>query len=259
MKILTTPRLALFIGILVMTQWACSPQLAEGTITYQINPGIIKSDLGSSESPNLLSKKVYFSSSQVVEPPINSMDTPPFHLFRHYDKEKNEAFDHREFLGTYYQVKREEEEALVYTPLKGKKRILGYACRKAQIQTKEDTAIVWFTTKLPISHSPFFPNFNQGFVLELQEKYMQPDEKALDSLSQAKRASMGVGADFKGAIILDSWPLKEVIRTTKALSLSPQSPLDSLLHSDPSFLLVDEKEYQRRTRNFTPVTANQKP
>ena len=242
-------------GILAMSQWACSPKLTEGAISYEISPGILKS--GGGASP--LEKKVYFASDRVVEPPINSMDTPPFHLFRQYDKEKNEAFDHREFLGTYYQVKREKEEPLVFIPLKGKKRILGYPCRKAQIQTESDTAIVWFTTKLPVSHAPFFSSFDRGFVLELQEKYMQPDEKALDSLSQAKRASMGVGADFKGAIILDSWPLKEVIRTTKALSLSPQSPLDSLLHSDPSFLLVDEKEYQRRTRNFTPVTANQKP
>ena len=237
MKILHFPKLRTFLWPVLLTQFACSSSLTEGVITYEISPGIVGFESIISQSPNPEKKTVYFKPGFIAEPPIGNM-APPFHLHSLYNSQMRQGYDHRDFLGTYFVIEKETGEKLGFIPLKGKKQILGYSCKKGQIQSSKDTAIVWYTPKFSAPYAPWFEGFDKGMVLQIEKKVRFIDWKGNKEEDLVE---------------------KDTLQITRAINIQATSPPDSLFEPKRPYKVVPLEVYERSIRNFTPVTSKENP
>ena len=223
MKILHFPKLRTFLWIILLTQVACSPSLKEGLISYRISfPEWVDKKIPSGSE--LRERKLYFQLGNWAE--VRTKDyNPLFHLHTHFDEEKGKVFEHKDYLGAYFLVEKEKAYSQKFVPLEGKKKILGYKCRKGQIISQrdtwdfKDTVIIWYTKKLPPSYFPNYAFFDRGLVLQTEEKP----------------------------------------RMTEAISINATSAPEYLFKPEKQYKIVSQKEFEYIIKDLQPYQATERP
>ncbi|MEM6629007.1 MAG: hypothetical protein AAF694_05015 [Bacteroidota bacterium] len=242
-------------SFLLLTQWACSPRMTGGTISYEISPGLLDTQVGGSfGSPENLLKQVYIHPEYVVEVPVNNMDRPPFHLHNQIDWKAGQRLEHKSYLNRYYIISHSpvDRSKTKVTLLPGRKRILGYPCKKAEVITAEDTAIVWYTNKVKPTYSPWFPGFHEGFVLRIEQQRRVEDREAL--IEWRDEIEKKYGRDSLSNALenlqYEDIPFRTITRITEAIAQDRKPIEDSLLVPNVSFKQITLDEYNRITKGF---------
>ncbi|MEM6629006.1 MAG: hypothetical protein AAF694_05010 [Bacteroidota bacterium] len=285
MKIQRFPQLRLFLWGVLLTQLACSPKLKEGLISYQINPAYIEiwedaTLLSRYSKPYPLEQKVYFNQMDWAELPIGKHHLPLFHLHTQYDGEQGKTFDHRDYLDSYFLIERLNPIPLKFIPMNGREKVLGYMCKKGKIilnrnirshlnspfsPSTQDTAIVWYTEKLPLSYSPWFGDFDHGLVLRMEQKHIIVDSVKFDSILVAeghfrRKVDGSIEKINPGqSFTISNMPYSEITRVTEAVSIKSISPPDSLFKPQKPYKVITPKEFEYIIQDLQPYQETERP
>jgi len=240
-KVLPHP-IKLYLGCLfLLIGWGCAPKLKQARVTYEIRPGVHQTAIGAQVSDIPLRKVIYFNDTYVKEPPINEVDRPPFHLYYVTNWKTQQRSTYKSYLDKYYVIPDSvfNHQKATFKALPGKMSIAGYTCKKAQITTQTDTAIVWYTRKVQARYTPYFPMPKKAFVMRVEQQIERVDQDSMRViLERAKQSD-------KKSFVMEDFPHKQVTQITQVTHIA-----DTNFRLTGDFRSITTAQFERLLKGY---------